>query len=274
MLIRVGSEWRFVVSSPTPAFLKLYLHPSQQVKLRQPEQFQIEPETAREEFIDEFGNRAVRLVLPAGSVRLWGEAIVEDGGQPDSINWEARQIPVPELPLEVLPYLLGSRYCEVDRLSEVAWQIFGREQEGWGQVQAVCDWIHTNIRFGYKYARLTKSAYETYSERAGVCRDFMNLAVTFCRCLDIPARCATGYLGDIDIPASSLPMDFSSWFEVYLDNQWYTFDARYNIPRVGRVLMARGRDAVDVALITSFRPINLENMTVWAEEISSFDVGR
>lgn len=267
MLIRVGYEWRFAVPSPTPALLKLYLHPSQQGKLRQPEQFRIEPQTPLEEFSDEFGNRAARLILPAGPVRLWGKAIVEDKGEPDVVNWQAQQIPVPELPLAVLPYLLGSRYCEVDRLSEVAWPLFGQTPEGWGRVQAVCDWIHTNIRFGYEYARLTKSAYETYTERAGVCRDFMNLAVTFCRCLNIPARCATGYLGDIGIPPSPLPMDFSSWFEVYLDRQWYTFDARYNTPRIGRVLMARGRDAVDVALVTCFRPINLQNMTVWAEEI-------
>jgi transglutaminase-like putative cysteine protease len=182
---------------------------------------------------------------------------------------EAQQHSISELPLEVLPYLLSSRYCEVDRLSEIAWELFGQVPDGWTKVQAICDWVHDNIQFGYEYARPTKTAYETYSERTGVCRDYMHLAATFCRCLDIPARCATGYLGDIGVPVSPLPMDFTSWFEAYLDHQWYTFDARHNVPRIGRILMARGQDAVDVALSTSFRPVMLEKLTVWSEEIPS-----
>ena len=268
MLIRVGCEWVFEVPSPVPLLLKLYLHPSQLLKIRKPEQFHIEPETSLEQFFDEFGNRAARLLLPAGTVKLRTDAIIAASTQADTVNWDARQVPISELPVEVLPYLLSSRYCEVDRLSEVAWKLFAHTPEGWGRVQGVCDWIHNNIHFGYEHTRLTKTAYEVYTERTGVCRDFMNLAVTFCRCLHIPARCATGYLGDIDIPPQPLPMDFSSWFEVYLDHQWYTFDARYNTPRVGRILMARGRDAVDVALTTSFGPMNFKDLTVWAEEVS------
>jgi transglutaminase-like putative cysteine protease len=267
MLIRLGYEWIFEVPSPAAVLLKLYLHPSEIPKVKKPERLIIEPEIPREEFIDEFGNRASRLIFPAGRVRLYNETIISDSGQPDPVYLTAQEIPIQELPLEVLPYLLSSRYCEVDLLSDIAWDLFAKSPPGWARVQAICDWVHSHIHFGYEYARATKTACEVYQERAGVCRDFMHLAVTFCRCLNIPARCATGYLGDIRIPFQPLPMDFSSWFEVYLDHQWYTFDARYNVPRIGRVLMARGRDAVDVALTTSFSPVNLEKLTVWAEEI-------
>jgi transglutaminase-like putative cysteine protease len=194
--------------------------------------------------------------------------MVEDSGQPDPVNWNAAQHSVPDLPAETLQYLLGSRYCEVDRLSDIAWNLFGQTPPGWGRVQAICDWIHANIRYGYEYARPTKTAYETYMERAGVCRDFTHIAITFCRCLNIPARYATGYLGDIAVAPLLTPMDFHAWFEVFLDGQWYTFDARHNVPRIGRVLMARGRDAVDVALTTSFGSNNLVNFKVWASEVS------
>ncbi|MDJ0590654.1 MAG: transglutaminase family protein [Pleurocapsa sp. MO_226.B13] len=268
MLIRVGCELLYDVPSPVPIILKLYLHPSQLSKVKKPEELRVEPEAAVEEFIDEFGNRAARLVLPRGCVRLWNEAVVSDNSQPDPVNCNAQQIPVESLPLDVLPYLFGSRYCEVDRLSEIARELFDRTPTGWRRVQAVCDWVHEHVSFGYEYARPTKTAYEVYTERTGVCRDFAHLAITFCRCLNIPARYAAGYLGDIGIPPQTLPMDFSSWFEVYLDRRWYTFDARYNIPRMGRILMVRGRDAVDTAFTTSFEPINLVEFTVWTDEIS------
>ncbi len=268
MLIQVGYELILGVPSPTPTLLKLYLHPSYESKVKYAAQLRTEPETPIEEFIDSFGNRVGRLVLPAGQVRLWHEAIVEDSGQPDIVNWNAQQHPVQDLPVEVLPYLLASRYCEVDRLSEVAWNLFGQIPPGWAQVQAICDWVHSNIQFGYEYARPTKTAYDVYLERTGVCRDFMHLAVTFCRCLNIPARCVGGYLGDIGIPPQPFPMDFSGWFEVYLSHQWYTFDARHNTPRIGRIVMARGRDAVDIAFTTSFGHFNLEKFTVWTNEIS------
>ncbi len=275
MLIRVGYEFLFDVPSPTPILLKLYLHPSQLSKVKKPEGLRIEPETAVEEFFDGFGNRVGRLVLPAGRVRLWNEAVLSDNAQPDAVNSTAQQLPVESLPVDVLPYLLGSRYCEVDRLSEIARELFKPIPTGWRLVQAVCDWVHDHVTFGYEYARQTKSAYEVYTERTGVCRDFAHLAITFCRCLNIPARYAAGYLGDFDIPPQPLPMDFSSWFEVYLKHQWYTFDARHNEPRVGRILMVRGRDAVDTALTTSFEPINtsfepinLVKFAVWTDEVS------
>ncbi|HIK44745.1 MAG TPA: transglutaminase family protein [Leptolyngbyaceae cyanobacterium M65_K2018_010] len=269
MLIRVGYELGFEVPAPVTMLLKLYLHPSVASQVRDPEQLTVTPETVVEEFQDKYGNRVGRLTLPAGSVRISSQAVVEQGIAPDPVNWSAQQVPIPELPVAVLPYLLGSRYCEVDRLSEIAWELFGQTPTGWARVQAVCDWVHHHIRFGYEYARPTKSAYEVYLEGTGVCRDFTHLAVTFCRCLHIPARCAAGYLGDIGIPPQPLPMDFSAWFEVYLDHQWYTFDARHNTPRIGRILMTRGRDAVDTALTTSFGQVNLTQFQVWTTELTT-----
>jgi transglutaminase-like putative cysteine protease len=268
MLIHVGYELLFDVPEPIPTILKLQLHPSQLPKVKKFEQLKIEPDTPVEEFLDEFGNRAARLVLPAGRVRLSNAAAIEDSGQPDTVNPTARQLPVPELPIEVLPYLFSSRYCEVDRLSEIAWNLFEQTPNGWAKVEAVCDWVYNHIRFGYEYARPTKTAYDVYIERTGVCRDFTHLAIAFCRCLHIPARYATGYLSDIGISPQPPLMDFSAWFEVYLDHRWYVFDARHNVPRVGRILMARGRDAVDVALTTSFGEFNLEKFTVWTSEVA------
>jgi transglutaminase-like putative cysteine protease len=269
MLIHIGYELLFDVPSPAPTLLKLYLHPSAMPEVRKAERLQVEPHTPVEEFIDSFGNHVGRLILPAGRVRLWNEAIVEDSGQPDVMNLGAQRHEVQDLPLEVLPYLLSSRYCEVDLLSETAWKLFGKISPGWAQVQAVCDWVHTYIQFGYAYARPTKTAYEVYVERTGVCRDFAHLAITLCRSLNIPARCVAGYLGDIGVPEQPFPMDFSAWFEVYLNDQWYTFDARHNTPRIGRIVMARGRDAVDTAFTTSFGQVNLEKFTVWTDEVAA-----
>jgi transglutaminase-like putative cysteine protease len=268
MLIRVGYDLCFEVQAPVPTLLKLHLHPSLASNLIMSECLKVEPEVTREEFLDGFGNRAVRLTLPTGLVRLSNEAIVEHDGTPDIVNWSAQEVPVQEVPIDVLPYLMGSRYCEVDRLSNIAWKLFGQVPPGWTRVQAICDWIHAHIRFGYEYACSTKTAYETYGERTGVCRDFMHLAITFCRCLHIPARYASGYLGDIGISPQPFPMDFSAWFEVYLDHQWYTFDARNNTPRIGRLLMTRGRDAVDTALTTSFGQVNLTQFLVWTTELA------
>jgi transglutaminase-like putative cysteine protease len=269
MLIRLGYELVFDVPAPTPMLLLLYTHPSRADTLRRPDRLRVEPDIPVEEFTDCFGNRCGRILAAAGKLRLWNDTLVEDSGAPDPVRPEARQQAVQDLPAEVLPYLLASRYCEVDRLSDIAWQLFGQGPLGWGRVQAVCDWVHASVQFGYQFARPTKTAYEVYSERQGVCRDFMHLAITFCRCLNIPARYATGYLGDIGVPPAPFPMDFSAWFEVFLDNRWHTFDARHNVPRIGRVLMARGRDAVDAALTTSFGPTRLETFTVWTDEVSS-----
>lgn len=267
MLIRVGYEIAFESPAPVPMMLMLYIHPSRAGSLKLPERIMTEPEVSIEEYIDGFGNRCGRIVAPAGQLKLWINSIVEDSGQPDPVNWNAQQIPVPDLPAETLQYLLSSRYCEVDRLSDIAWNLFGQTPAGWERVQAVCDWVHANIRYGYEYARSTKTAYDVYNEGTGVCRDFTHLALTFCRCLNIPARYASGYLGDIGVAPLPTPMDFHAWFEVFLDGQWYTFDARHNVPRVGRVLMSRGRDAVDVALTTSFGSNTLVKFNVWASEV-------
>lgn len=268
MLIRLGYDLQFEAPAPVPMLLLLSIHPSRTHNLRKPDTLHLEPACPRSDFLDSFGNCCTRVLAPAGRMRFWNDTLVEDSGQPDPVHPEAVQHAVQHLPPETLLYLLASRYCEVERLSQAAWDLFGSTPLGWQRVQAVCDWVHTNIRFGYEFARSTKTAYEVFTERTGVCRDFTHLAITFCRCLNIPARYATGYLGDIGVPRSPLPMDFSAWFEVYLGNEWHTFDARHNIPRIGRVLMARGRDAVDVALTTSFGPNRLDKFTVWTDEVS------
>jgi transglutaminase-like putative cysteine protease len=274
MLIRIGYELVFEVPAACPILLMLDIRPERQSSVRRGGGVAVEPAVPVQWFVDAFGNRAGRLVAPAGKLRLWDDLVVEDDGAADPVVPEARQLPVEQLPPEVLVYLLGSRYCEVDRLIDVAWQLFGQAPLGWGRVQAVCDWVHQNVEFGYAHARSTKTAFDVYQERTGVCRDFTHLALTFCRCLNIPARYATGYLGDIGIPPQPFPMDFSGWFEVYLDGRWFTFDARHNEPRIGRVVMARGRDAVDVALTTSFGTTQLESFRVWTDEVGPDELAR
>ena len=164
-------------------------------------------------------------------------------------------------------YLLGSRYCETDRLSNTAWSLFGRVPKGWPLANAICDYVHDRIIFDYAHASPTKTAWDVHNERRGVCRDFAHLAVTLCRCMNIPARYCTGYLGDIGVPPDNAPMDFSAWFEVYLGGEWHTVDARHNVPRIGRILVARGRDAADVAISTTFGPNTLSKFRVITEEI-------
>ncbi|MFY9336138.1 MAG: transglutaminase family protein, partial [Mycobacterium sp.] len=216
---------------------------------------------------DSFGNWCTRIVAPEGRTRVTANAIVSDSGLPDLVVPEAHQIPVPDLPVDTLVYLLGSRYCETDRLSETAWELFEHAPTGWGRVQAICDYVHHHVTFGYEHARVTQTALETFTNRTGVCRDFNHLAVAFCRCMNIPARYCTGYLGEIGMPPPYGPMDFAAWFEVYLGGQWYTFDARNNIPRIGRVLIARGRDAADVALSNAFGDNTLSSFRVWTDEV-------
>ncbi len=267
MIIRLGYDLVFEAPAPTPMLLLLSTHPSRGASHIRPDNLSIEPVVRRDDFLDRFGNRCTRVLTPAGQVRFWNDTLVEDSGQPDFIQPNAVQLAVGDLPPDVLPYLLASRYCEVDCLSDVAWNLFSGAPMGWGRVQTICDWVHNNVRFGYGFARSTKTAQDVYNERAGVCRDFTHLAITFCRCMNIPARYATGYLGDIGVPISNAPMDFSAWFEAYLGGQWYTFDARHNIPRIGRVLMAYGRDAADAALTTSFGPTALTQFKVWTDEV-------
>ena len=267
MLIRVGYDIIFEHPAPTPIIAMLYLHPSWQLGIRQGDFLLVEPPTPVSEYIDVFGNRCVRLLAPAGPMRFWNDAIVEDSGQPDYQNPAAGQHEIYDLPDSTLTFLMPSRYCEVDRMVDIAWQLFSAVPKGWARVQAICDFVHHHITFDYMQARKTRTAYEAYQERVGVCRDFTHLAVTFCRCLNIPARYCTGYLGDIGIAPSADPMDFSAWFEAYLGGRWYAFDPRNHIPRIGRVLMAYGHDAADVALLTSFGPSRLERFTVWSDPV-------
>jgi transglutaminase-like putative cysteine protease len=248
--------------------LMLYVHPSRSRDIVRPEVVKAQPNLPIERFTDSFGNRCGRIVAPAGQLRLLGDGVVHDSGRIDEVNWNARQLPVEQLPPETLKYLLGSRYCEVDRLTDIAWSLFGSTPLGWGRVQAILNWVHSNVTFGYQYARPTKTAFDVYTERQGVCRDFTHLAITLLRCMNIPARYSTGYLGDIGVPISPAPMDFSAWLEAYLDGRWYTFDARHNTPRIGRIVMARGRDAADAALTTSFGPTQLMQFKVRTDEIS------
>jgi transglutaminase-like putative cysteine protease len=218
---------------------------------------------------DTFGNWCTRLFVPAGRVRISSDALVNDTGQRDAAAPHAAQHPVQSLPEDTLLFLLGSRYCETDRLSDTAWKLFEHAPAGWGRVQAICDFVHGHIEFSHEHARPTKTAWEAFVERKGVCRDYAHLAISLCRCMNIPARYCTGYLGDIGVPPPYEPMDFSAWFEAYLGGNWYTFDARNNVPRIGRVLIARGRDAADVAITTTFGPNTLENFSVWTDEVKS-----
>jgi transglutaminase-like putative cysteine protease len=267
MQIRIGYELGFDVPRPTPMQLMLYVHPDQAGALRHPEKIVVTPAIPVEDFIDGFGNRAARILAPAGSVRIRYDNVIDDPGSPDVPFKGVRLTPVHEVPPECWGFLLASRYCEVDRMGGIAHDLFGSTPESWERVQAVMDWVHANVTFGYQFARPTKSACDVYLERQGVCRDFQHLAITFLRALNIPARYTTGFLGDIGVPPSASPMDFSAWAEAYLDGAWYPIDARHNAARIGRVVMARGRDAVDVALTTSFGAATLTQFRVWTAEI-------
>lgn len=264
MYLRIGFEFLYSFPQPTPLIALLRVHPSRVPDLLAPEHLRTSPSVPLETHLDDFGNRRDRLEAPAGPFRLVANALVRDDGQPDSTRLAARQLPVPELPQETLTFLAGSRYCETDRLAEFAWAQFGRARDGWGKVQQVCDYVHRHLRFGYEHARSTRTAWEAFQEKRGVCRDYAHLAIALCRCLNLPARYCTGQLTDIGLPLPHAPGDFAAWMEVYLEGGWHVFDPRNNEPRIGRVLMARGRDAADVAMITSFGPSNLEAFHVWA----------
>jgi transglutaminase-like putative cysteine protease len=266
MLIRLGFDIQFEVPSPVAMVALYHVHPTRRRDLREPDEPRITPIVCIDEYQDSFGNVCSRFVAPAGKLQLFNSTLIEDSGEPDPIRPEACQLEVEDLPPDVLRYLLASRYCEVDRLLDVAGTLFGSLPRGWPRVQAVCDWVQSNVEFGYHFASPTKTALDVYSDRKGVCRDFQHLAITLCRCLNIPARYATGYLGDIGVPLVP-PMDFSAWFEVYLEDRWWTFDARNNKPRIGRVLIALGRDAADVAITTSFGTSTLTSFTVVTDEV-------
>ncbi len=268
MLIRVGYEISFRFSQPTAVMLLLRVHPSRASALQTAECFTVQPQTPVSEFEDSFGNRCGRLSVPTGRVTLHDDAVVEDCGEPDPQTWDAVQHRVQDLPSEVLLFLLASRYCEVDsELKDTAGSLFNSTPPGWQRVQSICNFVFQHLRFDYQLARANRTALEAFRERTGVCRDYTHLAITLCRCMNIPARYCTGYLGDIGVPPSSDPMDFCAWFEAYLGGKWHTFDPRNNVPRIGRVLIARGRDAADVALTTTFGVNELESFKVWADEV-------
>lgn len=268
MHIRFGFDLVYQFPQPTALSLLLHTHPTVASRLRgEPEHLSVEPNVPVDEYIDAHGNRCTRLVAPAGRLKLSLRGLAEDDGLPDPVVPDALQHLVQDLPAEVLRYLLPSRYCEVDRLNPFAWEMFQHTAPGWARVQAVCDWVHRHITFGYPHARKDRTAADALAERVGVCRDFTHLAVTLCRCLNIPARYTTGYLGDIGVPPVPDPMDFSAWFEVYLGGQWHTFDARHNRRRIGRIVMAYGRDAADAAFTTSFGPHVLEHFSVITDEV-------
>jgi transglutaminase-like putative cysteine protease len=264
MLLSVGFEMAFSFPQPTAMVVMLHVHPSRAAIIRKPEQLEVEPRVPVSGYIDSFGNRCSRLVVPAGRAMFRNNALVEDNGQPDPQVWDALSHNVQDLPDDVLLFLLASRYCEVDSdLKDLAGTLFNDVPPGWSRVQAICDFVHQYISFDYLQARANRTALETFHERIGVCRDFTHLAITLCRCMNIPARYCTGYLSDIGEPPTTAPIDFSAWFEAYLGDKWYVFDPRNNVPRIGRVLMARGRDAADAALTTTFGPHQLETFRVW-----------
>jgi transglutaminase-like putative cysteine protease len=268
MKIRIGCELIYDFPQPTPMILVLGTHFSRASDVIAPDYLTSDPSVPIDFYRDGFGNWCNRLLAPAGRIRLTTDGMVRDSGQPDPVVPTATQALVEHLPAETLVFLLGSRYCETDRLSDTAWQLFGKTAPGWPRVQAICDFVHNHITFGYEYARPTMTAFEVFNERKGVCRDFAHLAVAFCRAMNIPARYCTGYLGDIGMPPPYEPMDFAGWFEAFLDGRWYTFDPRNNVPRIGRVLIAYGRDAADVPITYTFGSNTLVSFKVWTDEIA------
>lgn len=267
MLIRLGYEIAINCSQPTPIISLLDIHDDRRGDLRRETSVQSSPRVRMTTYKDLYGNTCRRFVAPAGGIRLLYDAEITDSGNHDEVNSLAKETPVEQLPDHVLGYLLGSRYCETDHLSGLAWQLFGHLPSGWARAQAIADYVHNRLSFGYGYARATRTAAQAHEERVGVCRDFAHLMIALCRCMNIPARYVNGYLGDIGVPADPAPMDFSAWTEVWLDGKWYTFDARHNRPRIGRVVIARGRDATDVPLLHTFGPHALTTFRVWSDEV-------
>jgi transglutaminase-like putative cysteine protease len=269
MLIRYGYELTFNCPQPTMMVCLLDAHRERSQELR----YEIPPTTIpgipTTTYLDTFGNTVRRFIAPPGDLTITSDAVIEDSGLPDPIELDAGESPVEQLPNETLVFLLGSRYCETDKLADIAWRHFGSSPRGWRRVQAICDFVCDHLTFGYNYARATRTAFEAYQERVGVCRDFAHLAVAFCRCVNIPARYANGFLGDIGVPPDPAPMDYNAWFEAFLDGRWFTFDARHNTPRIGRIMVARGRDATDIPLVTSFGPHILKTFQIWTDEVDA-----
>jgi transglutaminase-like putative cysteine protease len=267
MKLRIGYELQYMFPQPTPVIMMLNVHYTRVSDLERPDHIVISPPVPIAGYRDGFGNWCSRILAPAGTMRISADTIVNGSGLPDRVAADSAQIPVQELPQEALVFLLASRYCDSDRLLDVAWTHFAQTQPGWARVQAICDFVHGRIVFNYQHARATRTASEAYEEQRGVCRDYAHLAIAFCRALNIPARYCTGYLSDIGTPPPYPPGDFAAWFEAYLGGEWHMFDPRNNVPRIGRVLLARGRDAADVAITTTFGPNTLSGFRVWTDEI-------
>ena len=270
MYIKVGYELVYDCPQPTPMLLMLNIHYSHANQIVTPDLLTVSPSVPVSSYRDAFGNWCSRLEMPAGRTTISTSAVVRATGlaEPSPVL-NARQHLIGEIPEDALVFLLASRYCETELLADIAWKLFSSTPLGWARVQAICDFVHNHIKFDYMQARATRTAFEAYNERTGVCRDFAHLAVALCRCMNIPARYCTGYLGDMGTPPPYGPMDFAGWFEAYLGGQWHTFDPRNNMPRIGRVLIARGRDAVDVAISTTFGPNTLSSFTVVCDEVAN-----
>jgi transglutaminase-like putative cysteine protease len=267
MRIRLGYELSYDFAVPTPMIVLLNVHYSRVASLETPDHIITTPPVPIHGYRDSFGNWCNRLIAPAGLFKLSSDSVIVDNGLPDPVDVGAVQHKVEDLPADTLQFLLGSRYCETDALSDEAWRLFSATKPGWARVQAVCDFVHQHIAFGYEHSRPTRTAAEAYVEKRGVCRDYAHLAVTFCRCLNIPTRYCTGYISDIGTPPPYGPGDFAAWMEVYLGGRWHVFDPRNNARRIGRVLIAQGRDAADVPLTHTFGPNRLSGFTVWTDEL-------
>jgi transglutaminase-like putative cysteine protease len=266
--IRFGYEIVYQLAQATPMVLLLRAAPGPAQRLLVPDLMRTEPIVPLSNYIDSFGNVCTRLEALPGTLRISADGLLEDSGTPEAAYPSARETPITALPPEALMYMLPSRYCESDVLAPEALRLFGHLVPGWSRVQAICDFVHQHVTFGYQFARPTKTALETYQERQGVCRDMAHLTIAFCRAMSIPARYATGYLGDIGVPIVDAPMDFAGCMEVFLDGAWHTFDPRNNARRVGRLMIARGRDAADVAISTAFGLSSLMSFRVWTDEIA------
>lgn len=269
MQIRIGYEITFQVPQPTPMVLMLNVRPERAADLVAPDIIRTNPSLPISRYYDLYGNLCSRVVAPAGDVTFYTDTVINDPGVLDPYSPDAAQLPIESLPSDTLVYLLGSRYCETEKLLQFAWSQFGHLPDGWSKVEAIVQYTHNHITFGYQNARATRTAFEGWQEGVGVCRDYAHLALTLCRCMNIPARYCTGYLGDIGVPPDRSPMDFSGWFQVFLGGSWHTFDARHGHPRIGRVLIGVGRDAADVAISTVFGPNVLTGFTVITEEVSA-----
>lgn len=263
MFIRFGYEIGVSCDLPTPMMTYLSVDRARRSDIVSERGPISEPAVKMEEVTDPHGNACMRMVVPQGGLRLSYDAVIKDSGRPDLVNLEAGATPVEKLPSGCLPYLSASRYCETDRFGALAWRLFGGIEPGWRRVQAICDYVHDRLIYSYGYSSTLRTAMEAHEERAGVCRDYAHLAVTLCRCMNMPARYVNGYMGDIGVDGDPAPMDFNAWFEVYLQDRWYTFDARHNMPRIGRIAVARGRDAADIPLIQTFGKHELTTFKVW-----------